>query len=106
MDPISLGVGVGVAVVSQVTKKILEKAADPEKVASSVNWLFHAVSHFFKVRKKETPPETPIAPPPTPEANPQPPPVVSDTLVEEKRAAVEEIATSLKVERPAPTAGG
>ena len=106
MDPISIGVAVGMAVVSQVTKKIMEKAADPEKIANSVNWLFLATAHFFKVRKKETPPETAIAPPPSPEAKPLPPPAVSDALVEEKRAAVEEIATSLNAKQPSAAQGG
>ena len=106
MDPISIGVGVGMAVVSQVTKKIMEKAADPAKVANSVNWLFLAVSHFLKIRKNETPAETPIAPPPDSDATPTPPSVVSDALVAEKRAAVEGIATSLQAKQPTSATGG
>lgn len=36
MDPITLGTTVGLTVVAQLTKKLMEKAVDPENVAKSL----------------------------------------------------------------------
>ncbi|MBL9203530.1 MAG: hypothetical protein JNN01_00490 [Opitutaceae bacterium] len=70
MDPITLGASVATILLSNIGQKLVEKAADPEKVASGVSWLFQAVSHFFKIRKKQTPADTALAPPPSPKASP------------------------------------
>ena len=64
MDPVAIGVAVGMTVVSRLTKSLMEKAVDPTRVAKSVNWLFGAVSHFLKLRRKEEPKDTPIPAPP------------------------------------------
>ena len=106
MDPLSIGYGVAMAVISQASRKLMEKAADPEKIANGVNWLFQATTHFFKIRRKQAPAETPIASPPAPDPTPAPPPNVSDAMVEEKRAAVDDIAAAIKQPAPPPVAGG
>jgi hypothetical protein len=106
MDPISVGIAIGTGVVSQMTKRLMEKAGDPEKIARSVNWVFSAASHLFKIRKKEVPADTPISPPPPPAEKSAPPEKITDAVVEQKRAATEEIAQSLKAEPPAPVTKG
>lgn len=66
MDPITLGASVATILLSNIGQKLIAKAADPEKVASGVSWLFQAVSHFFKIRKKQSAADTTLAPPPAP----------------------------------------
>lgn len=104
MDPITIGVTVGTAVVSQLTKKLMEKAADPEKVANAVNWVFSAVSNFFKIRKKEKANDAPAPKPPELSPPAAPPAEIKDVEVEAKTMAVQEIAQKLEHETPA--AGG
>jgi hypothetical protein len=70
MDPITLGASVATILLSNIGQKLVAKAADPEKVASGVTWLFQAVSHFFKIRKKQSPADTALAPPPAPSVVP------------------------------------
>lgn len=106
MDPITIGTTVGIAVVAQVTKRLMEKAADPENVAKSVNWVFSAVDHFLKVRKGEKPKDTPISPPPAPMPPAEAPVEVDDLDVEDKTAAVQEIAKSLEQEAQIPLDDG
>jgi hypothetical protein len=106
MDPITIGVTIGTAVVSQLTKKIMEKAADPEKVAEAVNWVFSAVSNFFKVRKKEKAKDAPAPQPPEPSPQAASPAEIDDTEVEAKTTAVQEIAKKLKHETEVPVADG
>jgi hypothetical protein len=101
MDPVSIGVAVGTTLVSKLTKKIMESAADPEAVAKGVNWLFSAVSHFLKVRTKEKAKDTAIPAPPKTVSQEKQPREVTDADVEKKTAAVEAIAKSLPVEPPA-----
>jgi hypothetical protein len=106
MDPITIGVTIGTAVVSQLTKKIMEKAADPEKVAEAVNWVFSAVSNFFKVRKKEKAKDAPAPQPPEPSPQAASPAEINDTEVEAKTTAVQEIAKKLEHETEVPVADG
>ena len=105
MDPLSIGYGVAMAVISQASRKLMEKAADPEAIANGVKWLFQATSHFFKMRRKEAPPDAPIAPPPSHERTPEPSGPVSDAMVEKKRAAVEDIAAAIQKPAPPPAGG-
>jgi hypothetical protein len=106
MDPLTVGYGVAMAVISQATRKLMEKAGDPEKIAKGVNWLFRAAAHFFKVRRKQAPADAPIAPPPADDSTPELSDAVTDAVVEEKRAAVEDIAAAIKKPDSAPAAGG
>jgi hypothetical protein len=105
MDPVAIGVAVGTALISKLTKGLMESAADPEKVARSVNWLFSAASHFFKIRKKEIPRDEPIPAPPENTALEKPPAEITDADIEKKTAAVEKIAKSLPNEAPMKTGG-
>ncbi len=105
MDPVAIGVAVGMTVVSRLTKSLMEKAVDPTRVAKSVNWLFGAVSHFLKLRRKEESKDTPIPAPPEVTPEEEPPQDVSDEAVEEQTAAVEKISKSLG-EKMAPEPGG
>lgn len=103
MDPISIGITVGTAVVSNLTKSIMKKAADPEKVAQGVNWVFSAVSNFFKIRKKEKPNGSLAPLPPETSAVPAEPVVEIDELqVEAKSTAVNDIAKNLEEEEAIP----
>jgi hypothetical protein len=100
MDPISIGVAVGTTLVSKLTKKLMESAADPETVVKGVNWLFSAVNHFFQVRKKEKAKDTAIPAPPETIFPENRPGGISEVDIEKKTAAVESIAKSLSIEAP------
>lgn len=101
-----MGATIGTAVVAQMTGKLMEKAADPEIVAKGVNWVFSAVDNFLKIRKGERPQDTPIAPPPEATPPAEPPAEVDELEVEDKAAAVQEIAKSLEQETAPPAEGG
>ena len=89
MDPISIGVLVGTALISQSAKKFKEIAADPEIVAKSINWVFAAVDNFLKIRRKEKSQDVLISPPPTPTtATP------SEAEIEQKVLVADEIVKS------------
>jgi hypothetical protein len=98
MDPIAIGISVGITVVAQVTKRLMEKASDPENIAKSVNWVFSAVGHFLKVRKGEKSKDTPVPLSPAPVPPAEPPAKVNDLDVEDRITAVQEIAKSLEQE--------
>jgi hypothetical protein len=108
MDPITIGVAVGTAVVSQLSGKLMQKAADPENVVKGVNWVFSAVDNFLKVQRGEKSKDAAIPPPPaaTPEA--EPPAEVDELEVEDKVDAVKALAKGLAQENeaPAPVNGG
>lgn len=106
MEPITIGVAVGTAVLTQLTKKLMEKAADPEKVGKAVNWVFSSVDHFLKIRKQKKAKETPIPAPPPASPPAAPPAKVEAAEVEKKTAAVERNAKSLLKENSPPATGG
>lgn len=106
MDPVTVGISVGSVVVAQLSKKLLEKAADPEKIAKAVNWVFSAVENFLKIRKKEKPKDNPVAAPPTPATPANAPATVTAAEAEKKKAAVENIAKSLGQEVKTAPVGG
>ena len=96
MDPLTIGATVGMAVVSKLTKTLIEKAIDPEVVARGVNWIFSAVDHFLKVRKKKKSKDVPISKPPCSMSPAEQPSEIDTSYVEGKTAAVEKIAKSLE----------
>lgn len=99
MDPISIGATVGTLLVARLAKKLMENAIDPESVAKGVNWVFSAVDHFLKVRKKERDQNSAIPAPPA-SAAAVTPAEASTAAVAEKTAAIENIAQSLKPDAP------
>lgn len=64
MDPVTIGVSIGTVLIAEFSKKLLEKATDPESVSKSINWIFSAVDHFLKVRKGQLPKDALHPPPP------------------------------------------
>jgi hypothetical protein len=96
MDPIAIGVAVGTALLSQLAKKLIENAVDPEVVAKSINWVFSAVDNFLKVRKKEILKDAPIPAPPSPSSLATPPAMISDSEIENKATTAENIVKSAK----------
>jgi len=106
MDPITIGVAIGTTVLTQLTKKLMEKTVDPEKVGKAVNWVFSSVDHFLKIRKQKKAKDTPIAPPPAATSPAEPPAKIDAVEVEKKTAAVQEVAQSLQKGNPPPAAGG
>ena len=110
MDPITIGVTIGTLVISQLVKKLIEKAADPELVAKSVNWVFGAADNLIKIRRQNKPKETPIPAPPAPAvaaavaATPVGP--VSSAAVIEKTEAVKQISAELKQSVAVPAGAG
>ncbi|MFB9210411.1 hypothetical protein ACFFUR_01210 [Echinicola jeungdonensis] len=85
----------------------MKKAADPEKVANGVNWVFSAVSNFLKIRKKEQGVNTPAPLPPEPEAeHGELPAEIDDLEVEAKSTAVNAIAKKLEQEEAIPLEKG
>lgn len=67
MDPITIGTAIGVAVATQLGKKIVEKGSDPDIVAKGINWVFTSIERFIQSRQKG---KTPIDPPPDQAAQP------------------------------------
>jgi hypothetical protein len=106
MDVITLGTAVGLTVVTQLTKKLMEKAADPEIVAKGVNWVFGSVDHFLKIRKGEKSKDEPIQSPPDSAPPTESLVEIDDIAVEDKTEAVQEIAKSLEREVSSPDKGG
>lgn len=96
MDPIAIGMRVGSLFLPQVTRKLMEQASNPEIVAKSVNWVFSAVSNFFKIRHKEKAANSTISSPPEPQIKEEVSSEIGDLDVEEKTEAVQEIARSLE----------
>lgn len=94
MDPISIGTIIGGALVSKLTGKLMEKAADPANVAKSVNWVFTAADHFLKIRKGEKNKDEAIPKPQPPGQGADLPGKISEQTVEEKTREVESIAKS------------
>lgn len=94
MDPVTIGTAVGTMLVARVAGEVLRRAADPKKVAVGVNWLFTAVTHFLKVRRKEVSAESPIPRPPENVTAEAPFAGVTDEVVEQEAAAVERISKS------------
>jgi hypothetical protein len=64
MEPISIGLALGSAVVMPLAKHLLDKAASPENVAKGVAWVWSAAEHFLKVRRGQASPDEPAAAPP------------------------------------------
>ena len=93
MDPLSIGISVGISLISSLATKLMQKASDPETVAASVNWVFSAVDNFIKIRKKQKPPDTPISPPPA-QSSTAPATVATPEEIEQKVTRAEEILKS------------
>lgn len=106
MDPITIGATIGTLVVAQLTKKLMEKAAEPETVAKGVNWVFAAVDNFLKIRRGEKSKDSPISAPPTPTPPASPPAPVDDLAVEDKAQVVKELSQSLPQQSQTPVTEG
>lgn len=106
MDPITIGATIGTVVVAQLTKKLMEKAAEPETVAKGVNWVFAAVDNFLKIRRGEKSKDSPISAPPTPTPPASPPAPVDDLAAEDKAQAVKELSQSLPQQSQTPVTEG
>lgn len=100
MDATSMGSEICTSVVGPLSRKLLEKTIDPEKVAESITWLFTATDHFIKVRKKEAQKDMFIAPPPPAVPQDKPAGEVSPAQVAEKAAAVAAIAQAPSAAQP------
>lgn len=106
MDPITIGTTIGTLVVAQLTKKLMEKAAEPETVAKGVNWVFAAVDNFLKIRRGEKSKDSPISAPPAPTPPASPPAQIDDLAVEDKTQAVKELSQSLPQQSQTPVTEG
>lgn len=106
MDPITIGTTIGTLVVAQLTKKLMEKAAEPESVAKGVNWVFAAVDNFLKIRRGEKSKDSPISAPPAATPPASPPAQVDDLAAEDKAQAVKELSQSLPQQSQTPVTEG
>jgi hypothetical protein len=106
MDPITLGVAVGAALIPQLAGKLIEKATDPETVARSINWVFLAVNSFLKVRKKEKPADTLIPAPPSASSAAKSSAGANSGEIDTRARAAEEIIKSARQESSIPANTG
>jgi hypothetical protein len=89
MEPISIGLALGSAVVMPLAKHLLDKAANPENVAKGVAWVWSAAEHFLKVRRGQASPDEPAAAPPAA------PPEETSTAAPRIRTDIDDFALKL-----------